>query len=152
MRTSVLVSTLLVASTSINILGFAGTALAIEGSCLWPWFRLPARSECSVFDYLTFGILLCYLYANVDQFRTGWFLESVISAVLIVGTRKPFYKSIPGKYLLFTTIAIITFTFVISVSTMIRLLKLFSFHRFSFCLLVLLSLIYLVLRLQKNIL
>ncbi|MEM4722086.1 MAG: hypothetical protein QXT73_08520, partial [Candidatus Methanomethylicaceae archaeon] len=44
-----------------------------------------------------------------DLFRTGWFLESVISAsmiVLVIRTRKPFYRSRPGKYLLTTTLLI----------------------------------------------
>jgi Mg2+-importing ATPase len=46
----------------------------------------------SIFDFLTFGALLFLLHANVDQFRTGWFIESVISAsfiVLIIRTRSP---------------------------------------------------------------
>ncbi len=63
----------------------------------------------SVFDYLTFGVLLFILHATQDQFRTGWFLESVISAsliVLVIRSRKPFFKSRPGKYLLIATLSI----------------------------------------------
>jgi Mg2+-importing ATPase len=83
----------------------------------------------SIFDYLTFGILLWLLDANVDQFRTGWFLESVISAVLIllvVRTRKPFYKSKPGKFLLLTTMMIIIFTLIIPVSPLLNLFEFIS--------------------------
>jgi Mg2+-importing ATPase len=57
----------------------------------------------SIFDYVTFGVLLFLLHANVGQFRTGWFIESVVSAsmvVLIIRTRRPFFKSRPGRYLL----------------------------------------------------
>jgi Mg2+-importing ATPase len=43
-------------------------------------------------------------------FQTGWFVESVISAtliVLVVRTRLPFVKSLPGKYLSIATILIL---------------------------------------------
>jgi len=70
----------------------------------------------SVFDYLTFGSLLLILHANQSQFRTGWFIESVISAsmiVLVIRSRKPFFRSKPGKYLLIATfsIAVVTIIF-----------------------------------------
>ena len=73
-------------------------------------------SVSSVFDYLTFGALLFILHATKDQFRTGWFLESVISAslvVLVIRTRKPFFKSRPGKYLLIVTLLIVPVTFIL---------------------------------------
>ncbi|KAF0185610.1 MAG: Mg2+-importing ATPase [Nitrospirae bacterium] len=63
----------------------------------------------SVFDYLTFGVLLYVLNADPVLFRTGWFIESVLSAslvVLIIRTRKPFFQSRPGKHLAITTVAI----------------------------------------------
>jgi Mg2+-importing ATPase len=69
----------------------------------------------SVFDYLTFGVLLLILHATTSQFRTGWFIESVISAsvvVLVVRSRKPFFKSAPGKYLLMATLLIVGVTFI----------------------------------------
>lgn len=61
----------------------------------------------SLFDYMTFGVLLFVLPGMIEQFRTGWFTESVISAsmiVLVIRSRKPFFKSKPGKYLLITTL------------------------------------------------
>ncbi len=67
----------------------------------------------SVFDYLTFGALLFILHASVDQFRTGWFMESVISAstvVLVIRTQKPFFRSMPSKYLLMATLVIVGVT------------------------------------------
>lgn len=69
----------------------------------------------SVFDYLTFGLLLLLLHANESQFRTGWFMESVISAsmiVLVIRSRKPFFKSMPGKYLLIATLSIAAITII----------------------------------------
>lgn len=67
----------------------------------------------SIFDYLTFGVLILLLHASPQLFRTGWFLESVVSAamvVLIIRTRKPFFRSKPGKYLLTVTLLIIGIT------------------------------------------
>jgi Mg2+-importing ATPase len=70
----------------------------------------------SVFDFVTFGVLLLYLRAGVDQFRTGWFLESVVSAcmvVLVVRSRRPFYRSRPSRYLLLATLGVIGFTIIL---------------------------------------
>jgi Mg2+-importing ATPase len=50
----------------------------------------------SVFDFLTFGALLFLLNADEEQFRTGWFLESVMTELLIlpvIRTWRPFYQS-----------------------------------------------------------
>jgi Mg2+-importing ATPase len=69
----------------------------------------------SVFDYLTFGALLWVLQAGVDQFRTGWFQESVVSAaviVLVIRTRKSFLTSRPSKHLLAATLAVVAGTIV----------------------------------------
>lgn len=60
----------------------------------------------SVFDYLTFGLLLYFMKVGEAAFQTGWFIESVLSAsliVLVVRTRRPFLKSLPGKYLAMAT-------------------------------------------------
>jgi Mg2+-importing ATPase len=78
----------------------------------------------SVCDYLTFGVLLFFLHATERQFRTGWFVESVISAsliVLVIRTRKPFYRSRPGRYLLFATLATIVVTLLLPYTPLARL-------------------------------
>ena len=76
-------------------------------------FMLTFGLVSSVFDFLTFGALLFILNATKDQFRTGWFLESVISAsliVLVIRSRKPFFKSRPAKYLLMATLLTVVVT------------------------------------------
>ncbi len=78
-------------------------------------FMITFGLVSSVFDYLTFGLLLLILHANEGQFRTGWFLESVISAsmiVLVIRSRKPFFRSRPGKYLLMATLSIAVITLI----------------------------------------
>ncbi|MGJ0515751.1 MAG: magnesium-translocating P-type ATPase [Methylomicrobium sp.] len=66
----------------------------------------------SLFDYLTFGLLL-WLKVPVEQFHTGWFLESVVSAaliVLVVRSNQSIFKSRPGNYLLTATLLIVALT------------------------------------------
>jgi len=63
----------------------------------------------SIFDFLTFGTLILILHASPQQLRTGWFVESIVSAalvVMVIRTRRPFFKSKPGKYLLAATLAV----------------------------------------------
>jgi P-type Mg2+ transporter len=63
----------------------------------------------SVFDYLTFCVLM-WLNATVEQFRAGWFIESIASAaliVLVVRTRRPFYRSRPSKLLALATLGVV---------------------------------------------
>ncbi|SIO61331.1 Mg2+-importing ATPase [Singulisphaera sp. GP187] len=72
-------------------------------------FMIVFGAISSLFDFATFGVLLVMLHAAPSQFRTGWFMESVISAsviVLVIRTRKPFYASRPGKTLLASTILV----------------------------------------------
>lgn len=79
-------------------------------------FMITFGIVSSVFDYLTFGALLLVLHATQVQFRTGWFLESVVSAsliVLVIRSRKPFFKSRPGKYLLMATLSIVVVTLIL---------------------------------------
>ena len=79
-------------------------------------FMLTFGIVSSVFDYLTFAALLFVFHATQIQFRTGWFLESVVSAsliVLVIRSRKPFFKSKPGKYLLLTTLSIVALTLIL---------------------------------------
>jgi P-type Mg2+ transporter len=67
----------------------------------------------SVFDYLTFGVLMLLLHADMARFRTGWFIESVLSAsliVLVIRTRRPFFRSPPRIYLALATLLIAAFT------------------------------------------
>ncbi|MFE1744855.1 magnesium-translocating P-type ATPase [Coleofasciculus sp. H7-2] len=87
-------------------------------------FMLVFGLLSSVFDYLTFGSLLL-LHANPAQFRTGWFMESVISAsmiVLVIRTRQSILTSKPGKYLLMATIATAVITLLIPYTPLAGLL------------------------------
>ena len=63
----------------------------------------------SLFDYLTFFVLLSIFRSDERLFQTGWMLESVISAMvvmLIVRTARPVTKSKPSKKLIFAIICV----------------------------------------------
>ncbi len=102
-------------------------------------FMITFGLVSSVFDYLTFGLLLLILHSNEAQFRTGWFLESVISAsiiVLVIRSRKPFFRSRPGKYLLIATLSIAAITLILPFTPLGTVFG-FSQPGFSTCLLLL---------------
>ena len=65
----------------------------------------------SLFDLITFMTLYFLLKVKESEFQTGWFIESVLSELLIVfiiRTHKNFFKSRPSKYLFtFSIIALI---------------------------------------------
>jgi len=72
-------------------------------------FMLTFGLVSSLFDYATFGVLHL-LGSTPEQFRTGWFLESVVSAsliVLVVRTRRPFFMSRPSRPLAVATLLIV---------------------------------------------
>ena len=59
----------------------------------------------SIFDFLTFWVMLTVLHANHVGFRTGWFIESIATQTLVVYVirtrRVPFFKSRPSRAMLF---------------------------------------------------
>jgi Mg2+-importing ATPase len=88
-------------------------------------FMLTFGLVSSIFDYITFGVLVFVLHAGVNEFRTGWFVESVISAaliVLVVRTRRLFFRSRPSRYLLGATIMIVGLTLLLPYSPLSELL------------------------------
>jgi Mg2+-importing ATPase len=70
----------------------------------------------SLFDFLTFGLLFWVFQAAAEEFRTGWFIESLLTELviaLVVRTRGPFWRSRPGKLLLGSTALVIALTLVL---------------------------------------
>jgi Mg2+-importing ATPase len=58
----------------------------------------------SIFDFLTFWVMLSVLHAGHIEFRTGWFVESIATQTLVVYVirtrRVPFFKSRPSTAML----------------------------------------------------
>lgn len=67
----------------------------------------------SLFDYLTFGVLLLYFRADEATFQSSWFTISVLTEILILlvmRTRKPFFRSRPAPLLLLSSLFVGLFT------------------------------------------
>lgn len=63
----------------------------------------------SVFDFLTFGLLLLWLRTTEAQFQTAWFVESLMTElfiVMVIRTHRPFLRSRPGRLLFTTTLLV----------------------------------------------
>lgn len=63
----------------------------------------------SVFDFITFAFLLLAAGAAAGVFQTGWFVESLITElaiVLVVRTRKAFWRSRPSALLSWLTLVV----------------------------------------------
>jgi len=72
-------------------------------------FMISFGLVSSVFDYLTFGVLLFIFRANEARFQTGWFVESLLTELfilLVVRTRRPLFKSKPGRLLWVSTLLV----------------------------------------------
>jgi P-type Mg2+ transporter len=64
----------------------------------------------SAFDILMFAALLVVFQATPEVFRTGWFVSSLLTELvvaLVIRTRRPFFRSRPGRLLLVSTLGMI---------------------------------------------
>lgn len=91
-------------------------------------FTLVFGPISSLFDFLTFFILLYILHSSPAAFRTGWFIESLVTQTLVIfliRTNKiPFIKSKPSK------LVVIGSFFVIIVGFLLTILPTASYFEF----------------------
>jgi len=75
-------------------------------------FMLTIGPVSSLFDFITFGVLLFIFHAQQPLFNTGWFMESLCSQTLVIHVIRtgkiPFIQSKPSQFLIFTSIYIVT--------------------------------------------
>jgi len=72
-------------------------------------FMLVFGLASSVFDVLTFVLLLGVLHVSAAEFRTAWFVESLLTEVmilLVVRTQRPLWRSAPAPALLWISVAV----------------------------------------------
>ena len=66
----------------------------------------------SIFDFITFGVMLWIFHAGAPLFRSGWFVESLATQTLVIfaiRTRRiPFFRSHPSLPLLLAALGAVT--------------------------------------------
>ena len=74
-------------------------------------FMLLFGPLSSVFDFLTFGVMLWVFHAGPDLFRSGWFVESLATQTLVIfaiRTRTvPFFRSHPSLPLTLAALGVV---------------------------------------------
>jgi Mg2+-importing ATPase len=79
-------------------------------------FMLSFGLLSSFFDFVTFAALLGLFRASPELFRTGWFVASLLTELviaLVVRTPRSAFRSRPGKTLLVSTLVLIPVTYAI---------------------------------------
>jgi Mg2+-importing ATPase len=74
-------------------------------------FMLAVGPVSSIFDFLTFYVMLAVFHANEPLFHTGWFIESMATQVLvifIIRTRRNPLQSRPNPWLTICSLAVVT--------------------------------------------
>jgi Mg2+-importing ATPase len=66
----------------------------------------------SIFDFATYGVMLFVFHADAALFHTGWFLESLCTQTLVIHIirtgKVPFIESKPSRFLVFTSVFIVS--------------------------------------------
>jgi len=78
----------------------------------------------SLDNVFVFAVLLGYFATSAATFRTAWFVESLLTELviaLVVRTRRAFFRSRPGTILLYSTVALIVITFVVPYLPFVRI-------------------------------
>ncbi|MFL6414312.1 MAG: magnesium-translocating P-type ATPase [Bryobacteraceae bacterium] len=82
-------------------------------------FMVVIGPVSSVFDFITFFVLLHYFRASERQFHTGWFVESLATqtlVLLIIRTSGSAIKSRPSWPLLFSILAVVFIALLIPIT------------------------------------
>nr|WP_243841671.1 magnesium-translocating P-type ATPase [Mycobacterium sp. DL592] len=87
-------------------------------------FMLVFGPISSLFDFLTFGLMLGVLHAGATEFRTGWFVESLATQTLIIFAirtrRVPFFRSRASVPLTITSLTVVAVGVLITISPLAR--------------------------------
>jgi Mg2+-importing ATPase len=78
----------------------------------------------SIFDFITFGVMLFIFRSSAELFHTGWFIESLCTQTLVIYVIRtgkiPFVESWPSFSLIMTSLFIITIGILITFSPLAK--------------------------------
>ncbi len=87
-------------------------------------FMLIIGPISSIYDFITYGVMLFIFHAPAELFHTGWFIESLCTQTLVIHIirtgKVPFLESRPSRFLILTSIFIVVTGIVIPFSPLAR--------------------------------
>ena len=101
----------------------------------------------TIFDIVTFVVLLYVLKVKESTFQTGWFVESILTELLILfimRTHRKFFKSKPGKYLIILSAFALLVTIVLPYLPIGQVVGLVPLPIYSLCCMLIIALVYIV--------
>ena len=110
-------------------------------------FMMTIGPISSVFDFVTFFLLIEVFNADETLFRTGWFVESIATQVLvifIIRTRRSPFRSHPNRWLTVTSLSIVAAAMLLPLSPLAQYLGFTPLPLLFFGLLAILIITYLL--------
>jgi Mg2+-importing ATPase len=110
-------------------------------------FMLIVGPISSLFDFLTFYVMLVLLQANQSLFRTGWFVESIVTQVLVIfviRTQRNPFRSLPNHWLTSTSLMVVAVAITLPYTPVGRYFGFIPLPLAFFSILLVMGLIYLV--------
>ncbi len=103
----------------------------------------------SIYDFLTFGVMIFIFHARGALFQTGWFIESMATEILVVfvirTSKSPFFLSRPSRWLLGACLGIVGVSLLIPFSPLAGTLGFITPPPLYFVILIVLVSTYLIL-------
>jgi Mg2+-importing ATPase len=74
-------------------------------------FMIVIGPISSIYDFMTYGVMLFIFHASPELFHTGWFIESLCTQTLVIHVIRtgkiPFLESRPSRFLILTSVLIV---------------------------------------------
>lgn len=102
----------------------------------------------SIYDFLTFGVMIFILKASGSTFQTGWFIESLCTQILVIfviRTRRKFFMSYPSWQVLVVCLSVVALGIILPMSPVAAIFGFKILPPIYFAILILMTVTYLAL-------